>query len=745
MLKGKFIRLCAVALAAVLAGCGGKELQVRWTEGRGDKSGRGGAAEGSPEGSGDEAFSSTYPKIAKVSASWIHQVFYAEGCYCIFDGHHYGFFTEEGEEITPFLYEWAAPFSEGLACACLDGKYGFIGKEGEVKIPFLYDQASSFSGGLAYFRKGEDYGFLDHEGRVVLRPDCDSVSSFQEGLAYFSVDGLYGYLDDTGKVVVEPVYEDAGSFRDGLAMVMRNGLYGLIGTDGKEILPTLYDAVEIEEDFLLAEREGLQYCFDRDGKVLLEPGRWDFVSVREGMLVAGRDGLHGLIDRDGKVLLELECESLWPIPERELVIVGKDGTYGVTDYFGREKVPFAYSGISYDDDGRGGLRVTRVEAWQEGQETGEREREGYLGFTEGDSFVEIPAVYDAMSWFTEDRAVVKRDGKYGIIRRDGSLEYPLEYDSIRLFENGAAALWTDHTAELVDRNGNVICTGTFDTVALCGKCYEIKQGGKYGLLDEQGKRVVPAFYDDSSGYGVYGAGDVRSMVRYGQDSYLLVKTGEGTGSGTSKVPLENHVTPRRKEYADFLQRAEREDSLNASEFRETFRNFGKLYRMGEEVILYHCMEPYEQMLFPMSASGFYVFRNGKWEELAAGEECGGSMRGDYVCFWYDRAESRLKLGVAGNWGGFGGYSSTGAVHEVQREGTKVTADWMLVRQISANYEQEELLRDAALFFDDQGKPYTGETILEAEYVTEYQVDGKRVSPERFAEVQERYRYRDALD
>lgn len=798
MSKGKHVRFCAMALAAiVLAGCSGKELSERGRTGgerrleeenagerhsgegkpeEGDAgeekdTGEKGSDEGSTgrkdpeEGSGKEGGSkesgenasvSTYPKVIRCSkGQMFYQILYAEGCYCIFDGHHYGFLTEEGEEVTPFLYEWAAPFSEGLACVCLDGKYGFIGKEGEVKVPFLYDQASPFTDGMAYFRKGEDYGFLDHEGQVVLRPDCDSVSSFQEGRAYFSVDGLYGYLDNTGKVVVEPVYEDAGSFRDGLAMVRRNGFYGLIGINGEEILPPVYDNVKIEEGFLLAKKEGQAYCFDRDGKALLEAERWDSICVREGMLVAKRDGLYGLIDRDGKVLLELECESLRPIPGKELVIVEKDGAYGVTDHSGRVKVPFAYDSILYDDDGAGGLLLTRVEEQQEGEEQEgrairERRKEGYLGFTGGDSFVEIPVVYDSLSFFTENRAVAGRDGKYGIIRRDGSLEYPLEYDDARLFENGTAALWTGEKVMLTDKNGSVICTGTYEAVALYGKCYQVKQGGKYGLLNERGELVVPAFYDASYGDSVCGAKGVLDLRRYlrsyHQDTQLLIMTDEGAGVGMPEVFLQNHVTPRRKEYLDLLQAAEREDDLNLSELdQSSYRSFGKLYRMGGEVILYHCSEPYERMGFPMSASGFYALRDGKAVGLAAGEECGGSMRGDYVCFWYDRAESRVKLGVAGNWGGFGGYSDTGAVYELQREGAKVTADWMSVWQISANYEQEELLKNAGLFYDKQGKPYTRETVLEAEYVTEYQVDGRQVSQERFAEVQDRYRYRNALD
>lgn len=54
------------------------------------------------------------------------------------------------------------------------------------------------------------------------------------------------------------------------------------------------------------------------------------------------------------------------------------------------------------------------------------------------------------------------------------------------------------------------------------------------------------------------------------------------------------------------------------------------------------------------------------------------------------------------------------------------------------------MENAALFYDDDGIPYTSDTVLEAEYVTEYLVDGEQVSPERYAEVQDRYRCMGAL-
>nr|MDE6640032.1 WG repeat-containing protein [Acetatifactor sp.] len=647
------------------------------------------------------------------------------------------------------IYEQAAPFSEGLACVYLDGKYGFIGKDGETELPFIYDQASSFTEGLAYFRMGEDYGFIDHGGNVVLRPDCDSVSSFREGRAYFSVDGLYGYLDKSGRIVVEPVYEDAGYFGDGLAMVMRNGCYGVMGIEGEEVLLPEYDDIDLKDGFIIAEKDGLKYCFDREGRQCLKEG-WDSIEVWEGVFRVWRNDKIGLIDSDGKVLLEPEYDSLVPIPEKELVIVRNDGLYGVIDYAGKEKVSYIYSSISYDASGAGGLHVMCEETYKEGKVTYCSRSYGFLSLTEEGSFEEIAPVYDYMSSFVGDRAVVETQGKYGIIRRDGSLEYPIEYDSIRLYKNGSLALWTGDTAELIDSDGNVFHSGEYDYITLDGRGYSVEKDRKYGFLNEQGEQVIPMIYDRC--YYVSVTNNIFGMRNYDHSvNDLLVKKDEGEETGLPEVFLQNHITPRAKAYMEFLQNgvwSEGQDyTLNLSELDEPSRNLSKLYRMGGEgeLVLYFYAEPYEQTMFPMSDSGFFVFRDGKMEQLAAGEECGGSLRGDYICFWYDKEESRMKPGVYGSWGGFGGFAYGGTVYELQSEGAEVTASWLCVSQTRGNYDREELLESAELFYDDYGNAYTGETIPEAEYVTEYEVDGERTTIEHYEEVRDRYRCMGALD
>ena len=230
----------------------------------------------------------SWPRVAELpKEAQADMVMYSEDCYCIYNGSRYGFLSADGEEITPFLYDQAAPFSEGLACVSHHGKYGFIGRDGRTKIPFLYDQASSFSEGLAFFCLGEDYGFLDYEGNVVLRPECDSVSTFREGLAYFSIDGLYGYLDKNGKIVAEPIYEDAGQFQNGLAMVVQNGKYGLIGRDGGQVLAPEYDWIDVADGFIRVQKDGKMYCFDKESGRRLTEG-WD--DYNRGRNACGQPG-----------------------------------------------------------------------------------------------------------------------------------------------------------------------------------------------------------------------------------------------------------------------------------------------------------------------------------------------------------------------------------------------------------------------------------------------------------------------
>ncbi len=776
--KNRIYLLAAVILAVALGGCGapgsledsterteeaasreeesGGAMDARLEESGGvmdaQTKGNGGVADVPPEGSVSAGAGTSsredsaaqkqpeeegkLPIAVSLSGEQIGGIVYSEGRYSYRQGALYGYLAEDGSEITPCVYSAVTPFSEGLACVCLDGKYGYIGKDGETVLPFVYDQASPFQEGRAYFCRGEAYGLIRRESLEEQRLEgYESISAFREGRAYFCRDGLYGYMDLDGQTVIEPVYDDAGYFYDGLAVVRKNGLCGVVGKDGEEVLPCRYDAVTLEETYILGEQEDLMYCFDRTGRELLS-GTWNYIREEEGMLQARREDKCVLADANGKILYEVMGSSnLYPISGRELLAVYNEaGQYGIVDYEGQIIVPFQYEYI--------GHKVDEIGLYYTDSETG---KGGYL---DGDSFaVKIPAVYDYIGETVQGRAVVSQDEKYGVLRADGTLEYPLAYDRIVLFSDGSLALWNGDTAVLRDRQGHRLHAGEYAYIREVGDGYELeKEGREYSYRDRQGQLVVFNY--------MYG---VRNPVPGSKNSYLLENstlliTEQESGADLEEIFLRNRITPEAGLFADYLHRGSlfyqglETPTVYTSELggveQYYARVFYKLYRIGEEKVLYFHAAPWERSIFPESLSGLFAVRDGEVVQLLGGYECGGSMRGDYVSFAYDREQDRWKPGVWGSMGGFGGFLTSWEVYTLQNGEAAQEVSFRYYNHGRYDFEEEELLENAHLLYDYEDHPYTAETILELEdtdNVTEYSIDGIRVTVEEYRAREKRYR------
>ena len=662
-------------------------------------------------------------------------VFYSEGRYCYSSGDYYGhtpdenvrygYLSEDGTQVTPCVYSEAEPFSEGLACVCMDGKYGYIGKDGETVLPFIYDQASSFLEGVAYVLQGEEYGLIDKNGDMVLKlTDYDSISSFREGAAFFCRDGRYGYMDKSGRILAEPIYEDAGYFYGGCAMVVRNGLYGVIDKNGREILPTEYYSVSPEKNCILAEKEDTYYFFDKDGKEVAK-GEWDSVGNWHDAFYIYKDGKEGIANENGEIVFEPVYEDVSLIAGKELVIAkDESGLYGVLDYEGQVKVPFSYSTISSRDAAGGILYVVDASG----------EKAGCLDIN--DFSVKIPMLYDGMGDFTEDRAVVVMDEKYGVIRYDGTQELPFEYERIRLFSDGSMALWTESTVELTDNQGSLIYTGQCDGVAQCGNGYEISRDMEDSFIDKQGRVIASDYIARDSVYGAENA--------YVLSNGMLLITGEEEGQDIGDILLTNQITPNIRPFMELLKEGEittdtggPEHRLNLDKLREC-RKLVKLYRIDDaaETMLYVYAKP--QKGWGESYSALFAVRNGQAEQLIAASECGGSMGGDCVCFWYDKTEKTWKPGTQGTWGGFSGFACTREVYNLQKSQANLEVSFMYYDQSARNYSEEDRLQNAGLFYDAEGNSCTKETILEEVALSEYRVDEKQVTKEEYDALDTRY-------
>lgn len=108
------------------------------------------------------------------------------------------------------------PFNDQMAAVWVSGKAGFIDTKGEIIIPIKFDGATSFSEGLAAVKVNSKWGYIDKKGSWKVNPQYDSALFFSEGLAGVKADGKWGYIDINGKTVIPLQYTRVGRFRFGI-------------------------------------------------------------------------------------------------------------------------------------------------------------------------------------------------------------------------------------------------------------------------------------------------------------------------------------------------------------------------------------------------------------------------------------------------------------------------------------------------------------------------------------------------
>ncbi len=126
--------------------------------------------------------------------------------------------------------------------------------------------------------------------------------------------------------------------------------------------------------------------------------------------------------------------------------------------------------------------------------------------------------------------------------------------------------------------------------------------------------------------------------------------------------------------------------------------------------------------------------------MLTGYECGGSAGGDYVCLYKDNKTSKIVIGTFNHAGGFGGHAAGGTFYEYKNgKGYKI-ASRMWINQTTGNYNKNDLLENANLFYNDQGVPFTKDTIENEGSVTEYLVNDNRVTMDEYDNISKRFEY-----
>ena len=82
-----------------------------------------------------------------------------------------GFLNENGEEISPFVFENGDSIYKGAIAVMKDGKWGFVDRKGEVLIPFLFESALTIDEDSAFVKYEGKYGILNKKAAIEYFKD----------------------------------------------------------------------------------------------------------------------------------------------------------------------------------------------------------------------------------------------------------------------------------------------------------------------------------------------------------------------------------------------------------------------------------------------------------------------------------------------------------------------------------------------------------------------------------------------
>lgn len=412
-----------------------------------------------------------------------------------------------------------------------NGKYGLLRSDGSVVLEDKYQDISSkecHTGVyvIAYKENGL-YGLLDNQGRMLASPAYSDIS-FAENNSLLPVqqNGKTGFLNTKGQLVVKPIYTSAKAFIKQRSIVQLGNRYGVIDTTGKLVLPIEYNEIK------LLNQQGQHFYSNHHVKNTDSI----FIEVRSNNKV-------GVFTHAGKPLLPVSYDQIYFLGatgNRCYFLLHSGNRYGLANVSGKQVLPIAYESImafqsaealythSENDSlfflaaqkQRFGLWNTRGKQLFPPVYTRISGQEFYLiKLDQGDSSALADTTgrillpmrrYNNYYIVGPDRLAIPDYGENSIttlrltdfngkeLYLSNKWDYSSGFGNRAVFNSGLLKLKTPYQKNLfVTEAGKEFRFSDYDEVNSFYDGFAIAQKQeKYGIIDKQGKPVVPLIYTD---------------------------------------------------------------------------------------------------------------------------------------------------------------------------------------------------------------------------------------------------------
>ena len=369
-----------------------------------------------------------------------------------------------------------------------NGKSGIIDKTGKVIIEPKYNTIKLPNPKKPIFICIYDYNavsgeyktkVLNEKNEEILKNyenvntiDIKEVVSsipYEKTVLQYQKDGKYGIINFEGKSIIKPIYEEIRNmpYREGELIVKKQGKYGVVSINGGKLLDCKYDYITGDNYYSEEKKYELDGYIvglnNEDGKMqygYINNKREQILDVGFGKIyrmndVKDDENIYLLAEKDGKIqlyknnklLLDNNYQSINYIEDSKLLILQKDGRYGVTDLNGKQILSVDYEQIR------------------------------------------IPGDY----------IIAIKDGKQVIFDLVGTQKENLAYTNILKTENENYNITVDKNDKygVINKDGNILIGNKYNYIQYLYDNYFIVGGetGKSGIINDKGEEILPIKYE----------------------------------------------------------------------------------------------------------------------------------------------------------------------------------------------------------------------------------------------------------
>jgi len=443
----------------------------------------------------------------------------------------WGVLNTKGDETVGAKYNWLeanALQADNIPIRVKNnGKWGCISVYGEEYLPCQYDSLGSFF--------ATDYTNVEH----LLGDNYNYDGKFSEILgrklnfittdyAIFGKNNQYGVLNHTGKQTIPAKYDVLKKETDNLILAKKDRLWGVLRLDGKELIPVGYDSIvkigeyDAKTQFIL-QYKGKWGLKNKEGHTIL-PFEYEEIAVGDVVKIK-QNGKWGFADGEtGKILLEPKYDYLYANflrPQSD------------EDYSEGEGYEPPYEAVlqellakmgndqakldAFMSDEKNQAEIQRLldakqEEIQKDMTVYEAEKylkvkqKGKIGLITQEGKDVLACEYeDIMVFPYKNKFWVRQNKKWGLINRKGELLVPYQYDKFyRSTKAEMSGKWVLLEAQTGKPKQPCCDYEDIEPVDGRGSTYlKVKLKGKWGVVDNEGKLIVPREYTRILQFGDY--------------------------------------------------------------------------------------------------------------------------------------------------------------------------------------------------------------------------------------------------